>query len=1328
MIIAKKLLVVCAALLSAAFCRADGKVLWVDAKNYGRTDVALTGESKELAFGTIHEAVAAAGNDYTIRVLPGVYSNGVQTAGYASITPARVAVYGKENLLIISEKGAAETIIRGNFANGSDRADGTAIGEDAVGCIIVGGVEKFRLEGFTLERGATLAEGEDKSVCYGAAFNGRNAKESGIFMVDCIVKDCAAGWGVLYGVTAIRCRIYGNYTKSNVSASGLIRASKLYCSVVAHNSCRNLLSVNSMAVNSTFADNHLGVRFSRNKDCSVYNSILQSSGKLDSDYVVSENCVVGGCQVMGTAVDDWRLIDGSDAETAGMAEHLKKISIPEDCKNKDLFSGNIPETGAIAAGAVQAQFSATPAAGGVHWLYPFEVNGVKCVEAEAYAFPSSYPTQWRCRAIVDSGKFLLRYKIGDKWSPLEMDDSIMLMPPPGTDNVSTTTCEMASKAIWVDAKNGSDTGGTGSSESPYGTLQKASSEAVSGTVIFANPGTYETGGESSYGCGNRVLFKSKVVRIIGVKGASKTFIKGEADKSSLSASSIPGCGPDSRRCVAIEGGGGQIQGFTLLDGNTQAATNGSEEDRGSAVWYAGNPGFWVTDSVISNCSGGTCGILRNVNAMRCRFSNCRGANSLFSPERVLAFCEIDSLCMNESADDGIINCSAYHVSMAGSPAQNPFDDNSMVRALCLVASGKKVFASASLSGCIFGTDIQVDATLGFESDDPRFADAEAKDFRVLDSSKALSVGESPTSSNYGADYWLYASRDINGETVRFADDGRPMSGALMSPVKGVYITDANGALSVVGGKLGANLMEEDSSIKLAMGRGDRPCIGFTLNGATNLFDDVDGLYAITSESLAGGSLEVKAIYSNKWYVDANNGVDDELHTGFTPKTAKKTMEKVLELTQEGDTVHAAHGVYKAGKMYPKEGTFGASRVVLPTGVTLVASGDVNETIIEGENASEPDDYGLGADAVRCVMLEKDSRIKGFRLRCGRTSTGTSADVCRGGAVIGRQWDRCFVEDCIIEDNAAYEGGGCMKATLVKCHIKGNKATSETAGASGSATMQCAQYGCIVNGNFGRNAIYANYMLNSCTVGPSNHSLSGKSACTYDISAPQEKGKIFNSLICGTVLEREGHQVYRCVIAGKIPESQLEDGSKVVDDSELAFDDFGRPVIGSNKVIDSANMEYCSLMPYGEYDILGGQRVYNGCMDIGAVEADWRPVYSRLLGSGVVVTHAGSKVKNMEGGVLIPAGELAATVSARPAGGVSRYSATAYVTGSGSLDVFADDVLLQTIDNLSGVCNLAFQNTAASCNYKFVYTPGDDDVGGAVIASIKRINGFSFVVR
>ena len=1046
-------------------------------------------------------------------------------------------------------------------------------------------------------------------------------------------------------------------------------------------------------------------------------------------------CVTGNNQVMSTATDDWHPIAGSSAVTAGSSEHLSLITVPSDCANKDLFGDDIvPSGGVIAAGAVQTAL--TPAGGRLFFSFSGKIGGDFVRQTGTYAYPSSYPTQWNAKAST-SGRYLVRYKLGDRWMPPEMDDSIWLMPPPSLEDSVTATYELTDNAVYVNPhpEVGSDENGDGTAAAPYRTLQKAVTEVTSPAIVFAAAGTYDDGGGFLQGCSNRVTFSRKNLRIVGA-GADCTFIKGQSDPDTLSAASIPGCGANAMRCVACADGGGSVQGFTLVGGRTQTSTSTSvaEGYRGGAVWFSGANNFYVTDCVISDCCGRIWGVLRGTTAMRCRFKGCRASQSLFHDSATwgVAFCEFDSACTNETAAGGIVNGFNYHVSIAGASALAPFGDDSRYKAACVVGKGSSVSASANLAGCLFGDVATISAASGYVVGDPRFVDPATGDLRVLGGSPAITVGEKPTATNYGTNYWLYSSSDIDGNRIVFTADGRPMAGARMATVNGVYVSDATGALVVSGGSTGVNVIGEEDSISISMNKGaSRPCAGVVVNGTTNCFDDIDGTYVVTGAATADGTVEIAPWLTADWYVDAEDGVDDANHPGFTPDTAKRTLAAILAIaTTRGDTVHAAPGVYRDGEMQDTISGATKCRAYVRTGVTLVSDEGPDETAIEGAAAPEGDARGLGSGAMRCVSLDLDSSISGFTLRGGRTSS-EDAYSGRGGGVLGCSTTtgghlRMRVENCVVSNCVAYNGAGVFRVSAIKSRLCGNKGVSNNGGA---VTHNCALYGCRVDGNYGRAIVYAAYMVNGCTIGPGNRNLADTAASEYAVSTPNVADVLYNSLIYGKVLEKSSLNAYRCYVAGTIPDAQLMDGSLKLTSAELSLDEKGRPVIGQNAGIDMANPAYFPSDILDGVDLLGGQRVYNGALDIGAAEADWRESYGRALGRRVEVTRADPGVLDNGGdGVLVTNGVLVATWAKGPSDGNVRHMFNAAVTGNGTLTVLLDGEEFATLTAADGAQTLSFKSADASKNLEFAYVPGEGDAGGARLASFRHENGFRMIIR
>ena len=80
-----------------------------------------------------------------------------------------------------------------------------------------------------------------------------------------------------------------------------------------------------------------------------------------------------------------------------------------------------------------------------------------------------------------------------------------------------------------------------------------------------------------------------------------------------------------------------------------------------------------------------------------------------------------------------------------------------------------------------------------------------------------------------------------------------------------------------------------------------------------------------------------------------------------------------------------------------------------------------------------------------------------------------------------------------------------------------------------------------------------------------------------------------------------------------------------DVADIVLDADYAPVIGSCEAVDAGYFDADAVAMGGGADHYGSQRVANGRIDIGAVEADWRPHYAAARGAGVTVTNASSEV-------------------------------------------------------------------------------------------------------
>ena len=172
-------------------------------------------------------------------------------------------------------------------------------------------------------------------------------------------------------------------------------------------------------------------------------------------------------------------------------------------------------------------------------------------------------------------------------------------------------------------------------------------------------------------------------------------------------------------------------------------------------------------------------------------------------------------------------------------------------------------------------------------------------------------------------------------------------------------------------------------------------------------------------------------------------------------------------------------------------------------------------------------------------------------------------------------------------------------------------------------------------------------------------------------------------------------------------------------SAMKLDGDLRPLADS-PLVDAGDAALCEDLGGGT-DLEGVQRIFNGVLDVGAFEYDWRPTYAKALGRRITVTDASSAVSNSTEGVVIPSGELAGTI-----GKAGQGTATFEITGNGSLSVYVNGVLVGTY--AAGTTSADLGDIEAGAAFRFVYEPGDDDPGVAVVKGLRARTGTLLIVR
>ena len=273
------------------------------------------------------------------------------------------------------------------------------------------------------------------------------------------------------------------------------------------------------------------------------------------------------------------------------------------------------------------------------------------------------------------------------------------------------------------------------------------------------------------------------------------------------------------------------------------------------------------------------------------------------------------------------------------------------------------------------------------------------------------------------------------------------------------------------------------------------------------------------------------------------------------------------------------------------------------------------------------------------------------------------------------------------------------------------------------------YGCLIGRTYGTGALHYGRGAYNCTISDINLNSSGNS--TVDAIASMQAAYPFeNCLFLGRVYARESNPVVfnRCVLlTNSIPDSvspYVTCTDCIFTNREaLMLDENFRPMAGSF-LIDFFATTNVHAMFEGR-DVVGGQRVYNGALDVGAYEYDWRADYAATLGGRrVSVSRADPGVVKDGTRVRIDAGTLELLASSGITSQPTRYVFPLQVTGTGTLTVMLNGELVATFTSADGEAEFVCRNKLPSNAFAFDYVPGADETGSAYVGAASiRAPGF-----
>ena len=1195
------------------------KVVWVSPD--GNDNNAGT---EAAPYKTLQRGVDQAGSYGLVLAKEGTYDEGglasaaTTDADWPQSTGTRVEI--AKAVRLVGVDGPQKTIIMG--AEGTSGFINRGCGEGAYRCVSVTAGVYCQVQGFTLTGGHTDSDPIGKSYAYqvkndkkqwksGDADSAYNWAGGGICAsgynnghMSVTVRDCIISNNVAYRGAAVcnailqRCEITGNRTvdpsletncvtqtrnskdetpkswgpgKATLIRYAIDFSTAVNCYIHDNDDCRNgavgNLSYSALIENCLFHETNqvpIGV------SSTVYNNIFYGckttmaySGKGNVVWPASASWTSASQRtvdpVMSPAVDGgYRIWAGSPVVNEGY-ETTSTYADAFYCKG---LRGGWPiyENGRTAAGPYQDFEPFVYSVSVENAKGEGDKKGLTVVGAgESVTFTAAEPQ-----------RHLLYYRLNGVELPATDNQLTYTFPTTGSALMPAEFTAVYS-TNWYANANAADDSGTGwTPETPKKTLNAALAYAIAGDVVHAAEGVYKDNAKvhdvcvcSSAGTAHRlpaVAIVPKGVTLVADGEQAKTVIEGKW-----------GTGPDVQSMTfgddAVRGlvmyENAKLKGFTVYNCGTMRGTHGDgtavvgEDDHGACV--LGKPSVICEDCFFTNCVGVQMGLYKVSAAIRCKFIRI-GASSCYAVSYGGSFynCLVD-WCFDSPINnaDVVKNCTigpnnAYNFDYA-------------------VGGGRPNTPLSMAPGGVLENTIMIQ---------PKGKDPAALTF--------TNAKNCIFHSDYESIYTLVNCENVTFKSLaelKFDSDCRPSYGSV------------------------------------AIDAGDNDSLEEGLGAGT----DLSG-----RPRIANGTVDIGCYEAQHLYVDATK--TDDSGDGFTKGTAKKTLKGVMEIANAGDCVHAAPGVYNKGSMKHAEkcgwvagsdDVITLTRCVIPEGVALVSDEGAENTVIEGYKEPGSPGYpwyntyncGFGPNAMRGVAMNPNSYLKGFTItNCSmNVYSGSPVSDNTDGAGILCKDNTALIEDCFITRCAAQNGSCAYRGTYRRC-----KMTFGVAVSNGGAFYGGNYYNCLFDACADKIG-YLAMALENCTIGPNNMYFGGTSGTRSPfIISLAGSGYMRNTLVMSAVDAKNTNTYARadnCVFAYLNDPGQVKitngSNNQFVPYASLKaqFDDISKlftPKTGACTIDAGVNTNI------EEADVNGNQRIYNGTVDIGCYEYDWRPEYADHL--------------------------------------------------------------------------------------------------------------------